>query len=93
MELEKTFNWIDTGPYKEHSASMFACCYTHKDGRKMKNILMFWTGDDFDELKKKAEDSMSARAVVGGAWELQGTVGEIKDQCEKDMHEIMFSPF
>ena len=92
-ELTKTFNWINIGIYKNQaSVVMFACCYTHKDGRKMKNILLF-DKEDIDEMKVKAEESMRSRAIVGGAWKLCGTLDKINKQCHEDMHKIMFSPF
>ncbi len=89
---KKTYTWINAGPYEDDlDVSILVCCYTHKNGRKMKNMILVESGDE-ESCMSKYEES-DKKAMAGGAWSLEGTQDEILVKCREDMHKLLFSPF
>ena len=67
--LEKrTLNWINMGPYKKlHYVTQMDCCYTHKNGKKMRCVVLFENDYLCEDIKIHAA-SIKRRAIEGGAW-------------------------
>jgi len=65
--LMPTLNWIHVGPYKDTSLIQMDCCYTHKNGKKMRCCTLF----DIDSIEgdlKNCDADIRRRAIEGGAW-------------------------
>ncbi len=66
--LDKTLNWIFVGPYKKlHYVIQMDCCYTHKNGKKMRCAVLF-DKDNFQKVFKNTDVVIRRRAIEGGAW-------------------------
>ena len=88
--MDGKFNWIDTGPYYDENPHihLMACCYTQRDGRKIKSLFLIYE-EDLESDIPKCESQLSNRAVDGGAWTPKGE----QTNCKKELHEILFAPW
>ncbi|KKM16201.1 hypothetical protein LCGC14_1688270 [marine sediment metagenome] len=90
----ETILFLEAGKY--HGANLLGCFYTHKDGRKIRH----WMLIDSDDTKEVVEniklcltESLTRRAVPGGAWSPEKTDEELNVMGCADMMKICFSPF
>ena len=63
----QTLNWINMGQFKDSSCTEMHCCYTHKNGRKMKCMVLLDDNNFSEDLITHAR-AIKKRAVYGGAW-------------------------
>ena len=89
------YKWIDAGCYYDDNPhiKILACCFTHKDGRKINHMLLVDETTDINKCKSVTEFNCNSCSIADGAWELIGTPGEINTHCREEMHKICFSPF
>lgn len=87
-----TFYWLNTGFYRDDLPDVFllACYYTHKDGRKMKYMVLT---DEADIVSCMSSSESSRKAVSGGVWYPTGSKSEINKRSRGEIHKIIFSPF